>query len=198
MIQPAVVLLVICAVISGGLAATYGVTSEAIAAGELKIADGMRAEVLQAEFEPVAYMMQGQAGGSVGTGGSGSASYPAVTELFRGTSGGQTVGYVATAVAKGYGGDVKVIVGVGADDRITGVRIASHSETPGLGANSAKPEFYSQFDRKDALSAISVVKTPPAGNDIAAISGATITSTAVNAAVKAAIEAIRAVKAAGG
>ncbi|MDR1061324.1 MAG: FMN-binding protein, partial [Clostridiales bacterium] len=185
MIRPAVVLFAICAIVTGALAATYVQTEGAIAESEARVANEIRAQVLPAdEFEPVAEIMgaagaggdgsggdsSGTGGGGSGTGGDESASsgasgaYPAVTEFYRGLSGGRTVGYVATVVSKGYGGDVSVIVGIGADGKIAGVRVASHSETPGLGANSTNPEFYSQYDQQDALGGISVVKTAPPGD----------------------------------
>jgi electron transport complex protein RnfG len=204
MIRPAVVLFAICAIVTGALAATYVQTEGAIAEGEARVANEMRAEVLPAEeFEPIEGAVgaagaggasgegSGADAGSDGAGGEGSGGYPIVTDFYRGLSGGRTVGYVATVVSKGYGGDVSVIVGIGADGKIAGVRVASHSETPGLGANSANSEFYSQYDRKDALGGISVVKAAPGDNDIVAISGATITSNAVNSAVRAATEAAR-------
>lgn len=89
-----------------------------------------------------------------------------------------------------YGGPIKVLVGVGVDGKITGVKILEHSDTPGLGANAESPfyfvdrdrgiTFYGQFTGKP-------VKDPfEVKGDLAAITASTITSSAVSAAVKAA------------
>ena len=64
----------------------------------------------------------------------------------------------------------------------------SMSETPGLGAKSTQPEFINQYS--GLSEGISVIKNAaPSGNEIAAISGATITSKAVTKCVNTALEA---------
>ena len=83
----------------------------------------------------------------------------------------------------GFGGNLDIMVGVGADGTCTGVSIISHAETSGLGANATKEDFRSQFVGK---SNVAVTKD---GGDIAALTGATITSRAVWNGVNAAIEA---------
>ena len=96
---------------------------------------------------------------------------------------GQTVGLAISTSRAAYGGAIKTLVGVGMDNRISGVKILEHSETPGLGANAAKPAFYGQFAGM-AAGAPFVPK-----QDVAAITAATITSQAVSSSVKAAAEA---------
>ena len=81
------------------------------------------------------------------------------------------------------GGNLDVMVGVGADGTCTGVSIISHAETSGLGANATKEDFRAQFVGK---ANVAVTKD---GGDIAALTGATITSRAVCDGVNAAIEA---------
>ena len=89
------------------------------------------------------------------------------------------VGWCISVESKGYGGMVGFVVGVTKDGVVKAINILSHSETPGLGAKSTEPEFYGQFADKSQMP-LKVVKggasTP---DEIAAISGATITSTAV-------------------
>lgn len=65
---------------------------------------------------------------------------------------GNTIGYVFSATSpSGYGGDVKVAVGVSnKDNSITGFTVLSHSETAGLGAKATEDEFKSQFIGKSA------------------------------------------------
>lgn len=92
-------------------------------------------------------------------------------------------GYVVQVAPSGFGGNLDIMVGVGADGTCTGVSIISHAETSGLGANATKEDFRSQFVGK---SNVAVTKD---GGDIAALTGATITSRAVCNGVNAAIEA---------
>ena len=92
-------------------------------------------------------------------------------------------GYVVQVAPSGFGGTLDVMVGVGADGTCTGVSIISHAETSGLGANATKEDFRAQFVGK---ANVAVTKD---GGDIAALTGATITSRAVCDGVNAAIEA---------
>ena len=92
---------------------------------------------------------------------------------------GSIVGRVYTAAAKGYGGTVGVMVGIGADGKITGIEILSHSETPGLGANSTKPAFKNRFVRQIPAGGSPSASTSDDGENVQAITAATITSKAV-------------------
>ena len=54
--------------------------------------------------------------------------------VFRARNNGQPFAAVITAVAPdGYNGDIKLLIGIRYDGSITGVRVISHQETPGLG-----------------------------------------------------------------
>ena len=104
--------------------------------------------------------------------------------------GNQTLGYVISASSKkGYGGEIQIAVGITTDGEITGFNVIKHSETAGLGAKAKEdPAFAEQFKGKTANENIEVVKGGGAtGNQIDAISGATITSKAVTGATNAAI-----------
>ena len=91
------------------------------------------------------------------------------------------VGYCLTVSTKGYGGPISMVVGLKEDGSVSAIRILTHAETPGLGARSAAPAFYRQFDDRTALPLKVVKGAAGAGDEISAISGATITSTAVTA-----------------
>ena len=100
---------------------------------------------------------------------------------------GQFAGYCVNVSVKGFGGPVEMMVGIGADDTVTGVEILSHSETAGLGAKADTDDFKKQFPGK--YPELAVVKTPtenPA--EIQAITGATVTSKAVAEGIKQAYE----------
>ncbi len=96
------------------------------------------------------------------------------------------VGYIFTTSTKGYGGEVKVMTGVSADGKVTGVEALSLSETAGLGMNAQKESFRDQYIGKSGE--IGVAKSSPSENEIQALTGATITSKAFTDAVNIALE----------
>ncbi len=101
---------------------------------------------------------------------------------------GGVCGYVVVVTShQGYGGDIKVMVGIDKDINVTRVKIMEMSETAGLGANASKPQFVDQFNGKHDF--LKVVKGIAKSNEISAISSATITSNAVTDCVNAALEA---------
>jgi len=56
--------------------------------------------------------------------------------VYRARKGGAPVGLVLTAVAPdGYSGDIKLLIAIRYDGTLSGVRVISHHETPGLGDN---------------------------------------------------------------
>ena len=102
---------------------------------------------------------------------------------------GNTVGYTLKVLPSGYGGTIELMVGIdSAKGQVSGINVVSNSETAGLGAKSTDPEFSDQYKGKP-LKELSVLKNgTPGDTEIKAISGATITSTAVTNGVDAAIE----------
>ena len=98
-------------------------------------------------------------------------------------------GYVVSTVcSEGYGGDIEIMAGIDSELKIKQVKIMSLSETPGLGAKAQNTDFITQYNGLGGK--ISVVKNQTSsGDEIQAISGATITSKAVTKAVNAALEA---------
>lgn len=166
-LAPAAILFVICVVVAAALAGTNALTEDRIAQAALEKAEESRMVVLP-----------------------GAESFEEADGHFVGKSGSDTVGYVFETEAKGYGGTVAVMTGISVEGEITGVVILSHSETPGLGANAEKESFRDQFKQPVGNSAdgIQVVKfQAPAEGEIQAMTGATITSTAVTNAVNDAI-----------
>lgn len=92
---------------------------------------------------------------------------------------GQIVGYAFVGEGNGYGGVVRVLVGVDeATDQVLNVKILNHAETPGLGSRIEEEGFRSQFAGKTVDDPITV------NQDIQIISGATISSRAVADAVR--------------
>ncbi len=97
---------------------------------------------------------------------------------------GTICGYVITTSATGYGGKVKVVVGIDMNETIMGIAFPETlPETPGLGQKATDESFYGQFAGKK-VDKFKVVKGEASDNsEIVAISGATKTSNAVTEAV---------------
>lgn len=163
-LKTAISLFLICAVAAGLLAAVNSVTSPKIAANAAETENEARKGVLSAaeDFEEK--------------------TLDDGTVYYEGTAGGNTVGYVFTVSSAGYGGEIKLTVGVNSDGAVTGLTVLSINETPGLGMNAKKESFISQYIGKSGN--LSVVKNQtPGDGEILAITSATITSKAVTNAV---------------
>ncbi|MDI6601124.1 MAG: RnfABCDGE type electron transport complex subunit G [Thermoanaerobacteraceae bacterium] len=105
---------------------------------------------------------------------------------------GNVLGFVIKVAPQGYGGPVETIVGITKDGKLTGINIVNHSETPGLGAKAQDPEWQGQFKGKTADMELKLVKRPVSSpEEVEALTGATITSTAVTNGVQTAIETFK-------
>ncbi|MEH6445126.1 MAG: electron transport complex subunit RsxG [Oceanospirillaceae bacterium] len=85
---------------------------------------------------------------------------------------------------RGYSGDISLLVGVNADTSVAGVRVISHTETPGLGDKlelKKSPWLLSFNQQKKQLNNIWAVKKD--GGEFDQFTGATITPRAVVNAV---------------
>ena len=110
-------------------------------------------------------------------------------------NGGKTAAYIFTESSKGYGGDVSVMTAIKPDGTVAGIAILDVSgETPGLGQNAAKESFFSQYI--GLKKGVSVLKNgaKAENNEVDAVTGATITSTAVTRAVNKALDDFEKVK----
>ena len=94
---------------------------------------------------------------------------------------GEPRGIAFETSGKGYGGDVGLMVGINVkDDKLIGVGVTTHGETPGMGARAkSDPSFVAQFKDQTLGEPFKVTAD---GGSINALSGATITSRAVSAA----------------
>lgn len=102
---------------------------------------------------------------------------------------GKVIGYVFTSSSKGYGGEIKVMTGIGSDGKVTGMEILAIEETAGLGMNAKKEDFRNQYVSNSGE--FTVVKSSAGENQIQALTGATITSQAVTDAVNIAVEGFK-------
>ena len=176
-----IILLVITAVAATLLAVANNVTVDLIAAAQEKANNEALKEVLpqaesfipldREEFDEILV------------------EYKNVIDIYVGkNTADEIMGYAIKTISSGYGGDIEVVTGFSLDSKITGMKVVSHSETPGLGENATKPQFQNQFLGKSTASKISVAKSAPKDNEIQAIAGATITSKSVSNAVNEAID----------
>ena len=111
---------------------------------------------------------------------------------YRARRGKKVTGIILPATARdGYSGDIRLLVGIGRDGAVAGVRVLSHRETPGLGdkIELKKSDWVLSFDDKTlgdpAPEKWAVIKD---GGEFDAFTGATVTPRAVVAAVKSAME----------
>lgn len=168
-IIPAVALFVICLVSTFLLAITNSVTADKISAVKAEQADAAR-KLVCADAE--SFQLSENGGADLALDASGN-----------------VIGYAVTVTGKSYGGDIEVMVGLDMDGSVTGVEILTIDDTPGLGMNAKKESFRDQFSGKKAGD-ITVSKTATLDTEIQAITGATITSTAVTDCVARAFELI--------
>lgn len=105
---------------------------------------------------------------------------------------GKTVAVVLEATAPdGYSGEIKLLVGILADGQISGVRVAQHKETPGLGdyIDLKKSPWIRQFDGLSlANTAAAEWKVRKDGGRFDYMAGATISPRAVVKAVNKALQ----------
>ena len=105
---------------------------------------------------------------------------------------GNELGYVVTSLNKeGYGGEVKIMTGIdttGEELSINSIAFLTLAETAGMGMKANLPDFKDQFiDLVPGDEMIAYTKTgKSAANEIDAISGSTVTTSAVTKAANAA------------
>jgi len=79
----------------------------------------------------------------------------------------------------GFQGIIRMMVGVNPhEEKITGVKVLSHSETPGLGARITEPAFLEQFAQKSINDDFEVKE------DVDGVTGATVSSKSVSEILK--------------
>lgn len=107
--------------------------------------------------------------------------------FFVGVFDGKPSAVALESFGKGFGGDIGVMVGVNVEeDTIVGVGVTTHSETPGVGSRAkTEPDFTAQFQ---GLALKEEFKVKADGGQVDALSGATVTSRGVSAALSEASE----------
>jgi len=102
-------------------------------------------------------------------------------------------GWAAKAEGPGYADKIELLVGLGPSiGTVTGFFVLDQKETPGLGNRIVEPGWQNQFIQKATETAFTIVKNRAGqGNEIDAISGATISSKCVAAIINQTVSDLR-------
>jgi len=177
---PVVVLSAICLVVSLALALTYKVANPIIIRNNEAVAVAARQQILPAA--DAFTMVEGIEPASSTDG------KAAVTEVYAADNG---AGYVMTVETTSFGGALTMMVGVGADGALTGVKVTEHADTPGVGTKDMDPGYLAQYSGLTALTSPDNIKKETAelasGGTFAFISGASVSGQAIHSGVEAAL-----------
>ncbi|HEY8500325.1 MAG TPA: RnfABCDGE type electron transport complex subunit G [Clostridia bacterium] len=174
-IKPTLVLFLVCATITGSLAFVNRATSGVIEQRTKAEQEEFRKQLLGKadSFEQITLNFDN----------------PAVKDVYAGYNTEGLAGYVVNVAAKGYGGDINIVVGVDNNGAVTGIIIGDNGETPGLGTKALEPDFINQFYEVGINDELTVVKqNKKSANEIQAVSGATVTSRGVTQGVQTALD----------
>ena len=169
LVRIAAVLTLICTLVALLLSGVYGLTNEIYGQNILRVKQEAVAALFGLETVTTEAL---------------STEGFAIEEAYRVSDNGALLGYCANVKSAGFGGDIDMMVAIDPSGAMLGVQIVSMSETPGLGSRTGEAAHLDQY--KGAMSDGTLVL----GEDVDAISGATISSKAVHAGVNAALEAL--------
>ncbi len=186
MVKDALILTAITIIAGLALGFVYEVTKGPIAEQEYKSQQAAYAAVFEeaASFEEYADFDADAAASAIGDLASQNTIDGVMVAL---DESGETLGYVITVSdSAGYGGTVTFSTGITLDGTMNGISFTTLNETAGLGMKAKEEAFSSQFQGVTSQS-LEVVKDTASEGQIKAISGATITSSAVTSGANAAL-----------
>ncbi len=100
----------------------------------------------------------------------------------------EEIGCIISVTSKeGYGGNISFLVGVNTEKNIEGISILSINETAGLGLEAKNEKFLAQYIGKGRTEFVVNESDITKGNNIDAMSGATITTNAITKGVNCAL-----------
>ncbi len=171
-VRMVVVLFIVCGLSAASLAVMNGITKEPIARYEKQ----KQEEALRAVFPQADEFANTQP-----------------DKVWDALRGGRRIGRVFKTREQGYSGPITLMFGLDSSGAVTGLRVLSHTETPGLGAKIREDKFTDKFKAKRPEQ----LRIDKDGGQIDAITGATISSRAVTRAMSKTIDAFTAQKAGG-
>jgi electron transport complex protein RnfG len=172
-VKPAAILFISAAVTVALLALVYAVTLEPIAEQMRRKQKVALGEVLpQADaFKEYTTTLTGS-----------------MTAVYEGVKNDRCVGYVVELAPMGYGGEIALMVGIcESTGTVSGMRIVSHSETPGFGSLATREDYYNRYEGRPLTPIVLITRGTARENEMDAITGSTITSRAITNAVNEAI-----------
>ena len=98
------------------------------------------------------------------------------------------LGAIFKVAPKGFGGDITMLVGISTEGRVTGYKILSHSETPGLGSKLLSEKFAKGISRLLKMNPSPNFSVKKDGGDVDAITAATISSRAFCKGINSALD----------
>jgi len=114
-------------------------------------------------------------------------------EMYTVTFDGQPAGYAVKLTASGSQGLIEMVIGVDAEQKITGISVVNHSETSGIGTkvcgNKPNDDGVPVLDQFVGMSGAGTLKV---GKTVTAISGATVSTKGVTKGANAALAAVAA------
>lgn len=170
--------IVVCAVSSGGLALTYAVTKDRIAEQEQAAINKALSEVVPGgeQFEAASQEALADAQAAAGE--------TTVYDVYAAyDADGELVGWGVRVGPRGYGGPIRMVVGVDRDGKVSGVTVVSNNETPGLGTKAVGADE----DARSWRAGFVGLDSAEAVGDMDTITGATKSSRGVRNGVKAAM-----------
>lgn len=176
--QMALSVTVVCVIAAAGLAGTYTITKDRIAAQEKQAEEkALRAVLPDGEsFKAMPDLVDPAAEAAGDT---------PITAVYEATGAdGAPIGWGVRTAPRGYGGPIQMVVGLDRDGKVTGVSIISMNETPGLGTRVVEEKWYiEQYIGLESATAETDIRK------LDAITGATKSSRGVRHGVEAATAA---------
>jgi len=183
MFQPALLLTILCLIVTLLLAATHEITKDPIARQQQEAALMQKQEIFPdgKEFTNIALseaQIEQMDAKDISTDEISTAK----------NADGKVIGYVFVTSSRGYAGNVVATTGIDTQGKVLMITTTAADETPGLGKRVEEKGFRAQFSNLDTK----VLTSVSAGSDthkIDSISGATISSRAASSAVNKAMGA---------
>ena len=167
------ILLAICVVVALMLGVVNHITAPIIQRMQDERTNAAMAQVLEAgRYDPVDIV------------------YDNVAALYGAYDGSQQIGYVVEVLSSGFGGAMRLVVGVDMNGAVTGVAVTKQAETKNIGTKVVNdPAVLERF-----VGMSGVITVNSGENRFDGVSGATVSSKAVTAGVNTALAAVASLK----
>lgn len=170
-----IILLIFCAISAGLLAFVNGITAPVIAETRLQTTLESYKEIYGDKADSFEQLDEAKVSEI-------KSNYPEVDNIFIAKKGSDIVGYGINIKATGFGGEMTNAIGFLLDgDKIAGFRNITNQETKGFGTQMEDESYYGTYVDKSAAGPLNFAKDPKAENETLWMTGATVSTRAVNA-----------------